>query len=73
MVSLPNLLPDTAEAFNCDKFVVYKTGQSFPAIAIDQALQQNNKIAKANGGDVGLTENTFTLLHCMILGQKYLQ
>ena len=38
-------------------WVLSKTSKPFSAIAIDQAREQENKIVKAAGGAVGLTEN----------------
>ena len=52
------------------KFVVQKTTPTFSAIAIHQAHNQNNAVAKGDCGAVGLAENASVLLRWMVSGPE---
>ena len=49
-------------------WVISKTSNSFSAIAIDQAHEQENANVKGSGGCIGLTENPVTFKHWMVSG-----
>lgn len=51
-------------------WVINKTNNRFSKIPIDQAHEQNNKIAKGSGGAVGLTENPSAFRKWMISGPE---
>ena len=70
MNSLKYNQPSVYDYFQKGKFVVQKTTQSFSAIAIDQAHEQNNAIVKEDGGAVGLTENASALQRWVVSGPE---
>ncbi|KAK3700594.1 hypothetical protein QZH41_001584 [Actinostola sp. cb2023] len=49
---------------------VQKTANSFSAIPLDQAHDQNNELIKGDGGAIGLTENPSALLRWMVAGPE---
>ena len=51
-------------------WVLSKTSNTFPAIAIDQAHEQENKDVKTAGGAVGLTENPIAFRRWMLSGPE---
>ena len=43
-----------------------KTTNTFSAIPLDQAHEQNNELIKGDGGIIGITENPGALLRWMV-------
>ena len=50
------------------RFTVQKTSRYFSRISDDQAHEQNNKIAKGNGGAIGIFDSPISLAKWMISG-----
>ena len=61
MASLQECHPHVYVEFIKGKFVVKKSEHAFSAIDLDQAHEQNNALAKDDGGAIGLTSNTAAL------------
>ena len=55
MTILAKKHPEVEAEFKSGNFVVYKTGNKFSAMALDQAHKQNNALVKGSGGAIGLT------------------
>lgn len=70
MVALPNTQPSVYEEFLNGNFVIQKTERVFSAVSVDQAHEQLNKVIKAEGGAIGLTENDSALRRWMIAGPE---
>ena len=51
-------------------FVIKKTHCNFSEIPIDQALEQNNKTVKCEGGFIGLADDHSQLLRWMVAGPE---
>ncbi len=62
MIELNSVAPSIAIEFKKGLFVVQKSHHAFSAIAIEHAHEQNTKLAKGEGGVIGLTENASHLL-----------
>ena len=55
---LEQINPDVFKAFEESGFFpVFRTGNPFSAMGLDQRLEQHNKALKGDGGAVHLTEN----------------
>ena len=70
MLNLGTKHPQLAEEFENGKFVVNKSSRGFSRIAIDRTHEQNNKCAKGDGGEIGLTENTSELRRWTVAGPE---
>ena len=57
MMMLSEKQPGVLAEFKAGKFVIYKTSNTFSAMAIDKCHKQNNALVKGSGGAIGLTEN----------------
>jgi len=53
--------PNVFQQFSSGSFIVHKTKQPFPTLALDHAHEQENASVKGGGGAVGLTENPAAL------------
>ena len=62
--------PSIESKFRDGLFVVHKTRNKFSGLAIDQAHEQNNALAKSYCGAVGLTENPGALRRWMVAGPE---
>ncbi|KAG7160196.1 hypothetical protein Hamer_G012740 [Homarus americanus] len=62
--------PDVAAKFQAGHFTAKMTARRFSAMALDQALEQNNAYIKGDGGAVGLTGNPSALRRCMVAGPE---
>jgi len=63
-------LNDVAVQFQQGKFAVSKMSKPLSDIPIDQAHEQNNALAKGEGGAVGLTDNPSALRRWMVSGPE---
>lgn len=70
MESLDKEIPSVAAEFRKGHFVVQKSYRPFLSIPIDQAHEQNNKIVKGDGGEIGLTESSSQLLRWIVAGPE---
>ncbi len=61
MVLLKDNHPGLHTEFMNGHFIFYKTSRKFPAMALDQAHEQNNALIKGDGGAIGLAENLSAL------------
>ena len=61
MCGLKELQPNIHANFLNGHFTIKKTGNTFSAMARDQAHEQNNAAVKGDGGAVGLMENPSAL------------
>ena len=68
MKSLPDPIKDEFE--NYSHWVLSKTMNTFSALPIDQANEQEKKIVKGSGGAVGLTENPVAFRQWMLSGPE---
>ena len=62
--------PELVNEFSAGKFTFQKTNNSFSALPLGQAHEQNNEIVKGDGGAIGLTENPQALRRWMIGGPE---
>lgn len=58
MLTLDKRHPELAQEFKSGNFVVHKTSRNFSALTLDRAYEQANAIIKADGGAIGLTEDS---------------
>ena len=70
MAGLRETHPDIAQEFQSGKFTIQKTRNTFSAIAIDQAHEQNNGAVKGDGGAIGLTQNPDLLRRWAVAGPE---
>ena len=68
MKAHPQEIKDEFETLN--HWTIAKSSHRYSAIPIDQAHEQENKVAKASGGAVGLTENPVTFRRWMTDGPE---
>ena len=54
MKALPTTAPEVFNEFVADRFTIKRTEGRFKQVAIDQVLEHINRIAKVNGGIVGI-------------------
>lgn len=62
--------PEVFEQFQNGKFVVHRTKNAFSAMALDQCHEQLNACIKGDGGAIGLTENSNSLLRWTLAGPE---
>ena len=70
MIILEKKHPDVAKEFRKGKFTVSKSQRRFSQIAIDQAHEQNNAVMKGDGGLIGLTQDSGTVLKWAVAGPE---
>ena len=70
MVSLESKHPDVAAEFKKGKFTMSNSQRSFSRLAIDQGHEQNNAVMKGDGGIIGLTQDTGSLLRWALAGPE---
>ena len=63
-------IPAIAAEFKNSNFEVNKTSRAFSLLSVDQAHEQNNKIAKGDWGAIGLKESSTQLLRWMVSGPE---
>ena len=68
MKALPQEIKDEFETRN--HWTIAKSSHRYSAIPIDQAHEQENKVVKASGGAVGLTENPVAFRRWMTAGPE---
>ena len=70
---LPDTHPDVFQRFQEGQFTIKKSARVFSNMAKDQAHEQNNKLVKIDGGDIGIMENDTALLNWAISGPQISQ
>ncbi|KAF5306853.1 hypothetical protein FQA39_LY00083 [Lamprigera yunnana] len=67
LANLPQTHPDVNTNFEARNFVAMKTKRAFSAIALDQNHEQVNACLKGDGGMIGLTERSDSLLKWLLI------
>jgi len=70
MECLETEIPATSAEFKNGNFVLNETNTAFSSLPIGQAHEQNNKIAKGEGGATGLTESSTQPLRWLVSGPE---
>ncbi|KAK3918979.1 Chromosome-associated kinesin KIF4 [Frankliniella fusca] len=67
---LPDKAPSVHQEFCSGNFVVHKTANAFSGLAIDQAHEQHNAMAKGPAGIIGLTQDPSSLRRFTVAGPE---